>query len=348
MGFSLAPFKRGLPLAAIAALGVCSAQPQRSGLHGGQPILFSSPTADTTLSNTPSLSPKPPESLDLSEASEAPLQMQFNRLPEALPLPSVMPLLTPGEAERERDLDDRRRNWALMTPAEILGIVTPEQILGVSERDAFGQPKYPTALERYADRQTRLLLLAKTNAAPSGSAPPAWYFLGDRRDEANSPFGTKEPPDPQASSRLNAPLNNPFYPFSARQNDNSGWSKLFDNTPFPVAPMPSAAQVEDMERFRQLLNPGSPSPVTAATPGSGGLKTSLPQALLGSGLAQSPNRLGGSFTPLTSGIGRPAELPKLTPTWGLSYTSPPPAEAWAPQPPPWLSPSPFTAPQRKF
>ena len=230
MGFSLAPFKRGLPLAAIAACGVCSAQAQRSELRGGQPILFSSPTGDTVLSNTPSLSPKPPESLDLSDSAQAPLQMNFNHLPEALPLPSVVPLLMPGEAERERDLDDRRRNWALMTPAEILGVVTPDQIMGVSERDAFGQPKYSTVLERYADRQNRLLLLAKTNAALSGNAPPAWYFSGDHRDEANSPFGTKELRDSQASSRFNPPPNNPF---SAWQNDNSGWSKLFDTPPFP-------------------------------------------------------------------------------------------------------------------
>jgi hypothetical protein len=106
-----------------------------------------------------------------------------------------------------------------------------------------------------------------------------------------------------------------------------------------------------MDRFRQLLNPGSPATAPTATPALGGLKTSLPQTLLGSGLAQpQAARIGASFAPLNSGIGKPADLPKLSGAWGLSYTSTPPAAAWAPQPAPWLSPAPqpFVVPQRKF
>jgi hypothetical protein len=342
MGFSLASLKRGLPLAAIAGGVVFSAQAQRPPHRGAQPILFSSPT-DNVVSNTSSLLPRPPESLDLSEVTEAPAQFNFNRLPQTPPLPSAVPFLSPAETVRERDLQDRRRNWALLTPAEILGVVTPEKILGISEHDAFGQQKNLTALERYTERQNQLLLPDKTNALQIGNAYPPGLFPGDRREGWVSP-------ERHANSLLNPAPNNQSL---APQNENRGWSKLFESTPAPTPLIqgPNPAQVEDMERFRQLLNPGSPSAASGATPALGGLKTSLPQTLLNAGLAQSqPTRVGASFTPLSSGIGRPPELPKLPGIWSVGYTSPPPAATWAPQLAPWLSPTPqpFVAPQRKF
>jgi hypothetical protein len=350
MGFSLAFLKRGLPLAAIAGVVVFSAQAQRPPHRGAQPILFSSPLNNDVVSNTSSLLPQPPQSLDLSEVAEAPAQFNFNRLSPAGPLPSVMQFLSPVAAARERDLLDRRRNWALLTPAEILGAVTPEKMLGITERDAFGQTKYLTAVERYTERQNQLLVLAKTNAPQIGNESPTWPFSGDRRVGSNSLYGGWGNPESMANPLRNPASDNQYL---ASPNENRGWSKLFESTPAPTPLVrgPNTAQTEDMERFRQLLNPGSPSAALGATPALGGLKTSLPQTLLNAGLGQpQPARVGASFTPLSSGIGKPAELPKLPGALGLSYTSSPPAAPWAPQPAPWLSPTPqpFVVPQRKF
>jgi hypothetical protein len=141
------------------------------------------------------------------------------------------------------------------------------------------------------------------------------------------------------------------------------------------SPVVTKAQQTDMERFRQLLKPGSSSTAAATTHSLGGIKISLPQTELGSDLGQSALTpvgasftpklvefvplverqyslapVGASFTPLNNGIGKPAEMPKLPSIWSLSLTSPPSAAAWAPQQPPWLSltPQPFTIPQRKF
>jgi hypothetical protein len=173
---------------------------------------------------------------------------------------------------------------------------------------------------------------------------------GDRRGASNSLYGGLEGSEGPAGLLMNSSPNNPFL---ARPNADGGWSRLFESTPNPtplstsLLPEPSPAQAEGMERFRQLLNSGS----SAATPAAGGIKTSLPQSLLGAGLGQPPTpRIGASFAPLNSGIGKPVELPKLSGAWGLNYTSPPPAATWAPQPAPWLSPSPqpFAVPQRKF
>jgi hypothetical protein len=349
MGSILASLTRWLLLAAIAGGAVFPAQAQPAAKRRSQPILFSSPMDGDVVSNTSSLLPKLPDSLDLTSAADAPPQFNFDRRGEA-PLPPAMPFLSPAGAARERDEADRRRNWMLLTPAEILGAVTPEQVMGIRQRDAFGQPKNPTITERYTERQNLLWATARTNALSVGMAPPGWLVPGDRQGMSNLLSGGWMVPQSPVNPLYDPAPNNQL---STRQTENRGWSKLFASTP-PAASSVSAAalaQAEDMARFRQLLNPGTPSAALAATPDQGGLKTTLPQSLLNAGFARSqPTRIGASFTPLSSGIGRAADLPKLSGGLGLSYTSPPPAAVWAPQPAPWLSPAPqpFTIPQRKF
>jgi hypothetical protein len=341
MGFSFAYLKRVLPLAAAVLVAVFSAQAQRAALRPGQSILFSSPEGDTVFSNMPSLSPKPPESLDLGNTLRAPPPFSFSGPPVDTPLPVGAPVVSPAEALRMQDLLDKRKNWMLLTPAEILGATTPEKILGIPEHDAAGRPKNLTALERYTERQNQTPTV-NTNA----HAFPTWNFSDKQPDTLNSLPGGLGSPDNMASSLLNpAPDNQTF----AGQNGNNNWSKLF-GSPAP-SPVVTLAQQANMERFRQLLQPGSSSTAAAATPSLSGMKISLPQTALSSGLGQSAlTPIGASFTPLNNGIGKPAEMPKLPSIWSLSLTSPPSAAAWASQPPPWLSPTPqpFTVPQRKF
>jgi hypothetical protein len=341
MGFNLAYLKRVLPLAAIVLVAVFSAQAQRAGLGPGQSILFSSPESDTVFSNMPSLSPKPPESLDFGNTLRAPSSFSVSDPSVDTPLPAGTPVVSPAEALRMQDQLDRRKNWMLLTPAEILGATTPEKILGIQEHDAAGRPKNLTALERYNERQNQTPPV-NTNA----NAFPTWNFSDKQTNTLNSIPGGWGSPDNMANSLLNpAPDNQTF----DGQNGNNGWSKLF-GSPSP-SPVVTLAQQANMERFRQLLQPGSSSTAAAATPSLSGIKISLPQTALSSGLGQSAlTPVGASFTPLNSGIGKPAEMPKLPSIWSLSLTSPPSAAAWAPQPPPWLSPTPqpFTVPQRKF
>ena len=338
MGFSLEYLKRVLPLAAVL-ITVFSAQAQRTASRRGQPILFSAPGSDTVFSNMPSLSPKPPESLDFGDTLQAPPPLSFSGPPVNPPLPVGVPVVSPAEALRMQDLLDRRKNWMMLTPAEILGATTPEKILGIQEHDVSGRPKNLTALERYTARQNQTPL-GNTNAFPT------WNFSDKQPDTLNSIPGGLGSPDNMASSLLNpAPDNQTF----AGQNGNNSWSKLF-GSPSP-SPVVTLAQQTNMERFRQLLKPGSSSTAAATTPPLSGIKISLPQTALSSGLGQSAlTPVGASFTPLNSGIGKPAEMPKLPSIWSLSLTSPPSAGAWGPQPPPWLSltPQPFAIPQRKF
>jgi hypothetical protein len=364
MGFSLEYLKRGLPLAAVL-IAVFSAQAQRTASRRGQSILFSSPGSDTVFSNLPSLSPQPPESLDFGDTLQAPPSFSFSGPPVNLPLPVGVPVVSPAEALRLQDLLDKRKNWMLMTPAEILGATTPEKILGIQEHDAAGRSKNLTALERYTERQNQTPQ-ANTNT----DAFPTWNFPDKRPDALNSTPGKLGSPDNMASPLLNPTPNKQTF---AGQIENKRWSKLF-GSPSP-SPVVTKAQQTDMERFRQLLKPGSSSTAAATTYSLGGIKISLPQTELGSDLGQSAltpvdapftpklvefvplverqsalTPVGASFTPLNNRIGKPAEMPKLPGIWSLSVTSPPSATAWWPQPPPWLSltPQPFAFPQRKF
>jgi len=341
MDFRSAQLKRPAVLAAVVCVGVFSAQVQYAPLQAGQRIRFSSPRNDTVSSNVPALLPRSLESLDFENTAQIPLPFDLNGPPAAAPPPPEALTLSPAEQAQLLDLSDRRKNWILMTPAEILGATTPEKILGIQEHDGAGQPKNLTALERYTERQNQMLLV-NTNAFQNGDSSPAWDFSRNRRNLSD------------VFNPINGGLENPAFNSGpdnrtlAGQNQNGDQSKLFDSrAPLPA---PNAAQQLNLERFRQLLGSSS-SPAPAATPSSNDKMFFRPDMSPDVKLGQpSLNPMGALFTPLNSGIGKPVNLPALPGAWGLSYTSSRPASAWAPQQPPWISADqqPFAAPQRKF
>jgi hypothetical protein len=339
--------KRPPVLTAVVFVAVFSAQVQYAPLQAGQTIWFSSPRSDAVNSNVPTLSPKPPESPDFGNNSEIPVPFDLDGPPVAVPPRSGKLALSPAEQAQMQDLSDRRKNWILLTPAEILGTTTPEKILGIHEYDAAGRPKYLTAMERYTERRNQMLA-ANTNAFQNGNSSPAWNFSQNRRDPSdvfNPNNGGLEIPALMANPLFNS---KPDDRTLAKQGQNGGESKLF-GSPTPL-PAPDPAQQMNMDRFRQLLG-SSPSPSPAATPSLNDKMFSLPEMSPDIKLGQpSLNPMGALFPPLNSSVGKPASLPTLPSALGLSYTSSRPAAAWAPQLPPWMSPDqqPFAVPQRKF
>jgi hypothetical protein len=336
--------KRPPVLTAVVFVAVFSAQVQYAPLQAGQTIWFSSPRSDAVNSNVPTLSPKPPESPDFGNNSEIPVPFDLDGPPVAVPPRSGKLALSPAEQAQMQDLSDRRKNWILLTPAEILGTTTPEKILGIHEYDAAGRPKYLTAMERYTERQNQMLS-ANTNALQNGNPSSAWNFSQNRRDPSdvfNPINGGLENPPLMANPLFNS---KPDDRTLAKQGQNGGESKLF-GSPTPL-PAPDPAQQMNMDRFRQLLG-SSPSPSPAATPSLNDKMFSLPEMSPDIKLGQpSLNPMGALFPPLNSSVGKPASLPTLPSALGLSYTSSRPAAAWAQQPP-WMSTDPLAAPQRKF
>ena len=233
-----------------------------------------------------------------------------------------------------------------MTPAEILGVTTPEKILVSRERDAAGQPKNLTPLERYNERQQAKNARTNDPYFPNHSMPSG-NFGGDGNNHTNTVSFNPADNDLKnfRSILFNNSLNNDL---SANPGEISVWSKSAD-LPAPI-PALNPAQQADMDQFRQLLEQGSP-PTAATTLAPGGATFFQPQTPLASSFTRSPvNPAGASFTPLSSGIGKPAGLESLPGVTGQAGSPSAFTPSLAPQAPPWMSqtPQPFVVPQRKF
>jgi len=248
-----------------------------------------------------------------------------------------------AQQQRLKQLQAERRNWTLMTPAEIFGVTTTEKLLQPSERDAYGREKKTTQLERYLDRENQART-GLTNGWRSDRANSPWSF--SREEDNAGPFARGRDGTADAAQNLNRFLD-------SQQNNNNNApavqpgnfeANLFDPSVQQKATKAKLEQLASMERFRQMLQPSpAPSPNSQFFP--------VPKPLVDPNFttpAFVPNPAGASFTPLSSIIGRPTGL---TPLPGI--TSPrlqPVVPSWKPQPPPWLSqsPVPTSFPQQKF
>jgi hypothetical protein len=338
MGFSL-PRLNLLLAVALGAL-VLRTEAQQSD----RAIIFSTPKTD----DAPATAPPP------SQNSQVPILPGSLQAPDPafnFSSPNDLPLAPPGNTpgdQRMKKMLDGRKNWTLMTPAEIFGVTPTEELLQPPDRDALGREKNMTQLERYLERENQSRT-GPTNGWQNGRDDSSWDFSRNRNG-LNPLEPGRDPAD--AAQRLNQFL-------AARRNGggamdpvgkNNGWDSL--NPPAPqTSGKPDLEQVAAMERFRQMLEPSAAS---SSEPSPDSRFFPVPKAapVLDPYMTQPdfvPNPAGASFTPLSSGIGRPAGLNPLpgivTPT--LKPTVVP---AWSLQPPPWLSqgPQPFVMPQRKF
>jgi hypothetical protein len=342
MAFHLPGLNMPLLVVAMGSIVLSAA-----GQSSDQSIIFSTPTTDNEQAVTPSLSPQNSQTPVLPDSLQAPDPALHFQTPYHFPAGPPAEAITP-QAQQMRKLMEERKNWTLMTPAEILGVTPTDALLQPPERDAMGRPKNPTQLERYLDRQNQPRG-GLTNGWQNDRDNSPWQFSRDRNNLNTSDPGRDS--TMAAAQRLNEylksrrigddPLN--------RNNKNLGWN--FFKTPAPqMMTKPDLEQMAAMDRFRQLLDP-SRAPATESSPDN--KFSTVPQTtpVLDPYITQPayvPNPAGASFTPLTNDIGRPTGL---TPLPGIvAPTMAPVAPAWAPQPAPWLSqiPQPFMMPQRKF
>jgi hypothetical protein len=271
-----------------------------------------------------------------------------------LQAPNDLPALPPPTANAPQDprmkkLLEERKNWTLMTPAEIFGVAPTDELLQPPERDATGREKNPTQLERYLDRENRLRG-SLTNSWQNDLDHSPWNFSRDQ-DSLNphDPAGGSLTDAAQKLSRILNNLRNEGG--AANLNDNNyDWDSFSPPTP-PAPAKPDLEQVAAMDRFRQLLDP-SPAPAAEPSPDSTFFSAPKTGPVLDPNITQPdfvPNPAGASFVPLTSGIGKPAGLTPL-PDMITPGITPAAVPAWAPRPPPWLiqGPQPYVMPQRKF
>ncbi|HEY1719546.1 MAG TPA: hypothetical protein VGH42_14795 [Verrucomicrobiae bacterium] len=312
-----------------AMAAVSSAQAQ-----AGQSISFSSPANSDGSSDASSLSAKTTDLPDLPNELRAPPSFNSEDIP-ATPQ-SFAPAASPAQGERLKKLLDDRSNWALMTPEEILGVDTPEKILQVSGRDAAGQKKNPTAVDRYYQRQDQ--------AQTSGSKGYDYKARDQNEADAFNPVSSRLGNSGQILNQ--PPVIAPENGILGGQSDDSGWSKLFGSSQQP--PVSDPAQQAAADRFKQLLEPSHTPTMTTPSSGDTTSPYSLRQTFPNDGFGQTPATAASvSYTPLSSGIGTASGLTALGAQNNLKPAAPPP---WAPKPAPWLSktPQPFVVPQQKF
>ncbi len=353
MGSSFEKFTRWLLFASLS-LAAFAADAQHGGGWVGQAIIFSSTDDDGVSSNMPSLAAKPPGMFDLANAVQSPgANPGAAAQNEPSPQPPA-PAMSPAQAQQMRRLLDEQRNWALLTPEQILGMPTPEKALGISDRDAFGQTKNETVAAQYLKRQEPSQV--RTNIDNYGAANPA------------PPWETSSRPELQMNQNIWAPaVSKPGNPTTVDQilNVNAannatpaktqpgGWTKSFNLPSSPPDPTPE--QQAAMDQFRELLQPRTPSEDSAKTPVLGSpIFSPSPTAQASVAQASEPSPvipIGASYAPLSDGIAMPA---RVTPLPGLlGPTNAPVAQLvpeWKPQPPPWVSSEPQLGviPQRKF
>ena len=318
---------RSLLVVATGAM-VLSAAAQESG----QDIIFSAPQADDTQAVTPSLAPQNSELPTLPSTLLAPVPAFPSRPPPGDRLP---PPANYSDQQRQRQLQEERRNWTLMTPEEIFGVTPAEKLLQPSERDAFGREKKTTQLERYLNRENQARA-GLTNGWRSDRANSPWSFS---RDEDNAdPFARRFAGTADPAQNLNRFLEiQQNKNGSSLQNGNSD-GNVFDAFAQKKLNEKKLEQMATMDRFRQMLNPGAEPP--APSPNSRYFP--VPKPVVDPYLTQPdfvPNPAGASFTPLSSSIGRPAGL---TPLPGVVTPRQQPVviPSWKPLPQPWLSQSP--------
>jgi hypothetical protein len=339
------PPRLNVPLL-IVAMGamVLSAGAQSSD----RSIIFSTPKFDDTATVTPSLAPESSQLPILPDSLQAPDPSLHFQAPNDLPVAPPAVANTPHSQRMNQLLEDRK-NWALMTPEQILGTTPTDELLPATERDAMGPKKNATQLDRYLDRENNLRG-SYTNSWQNNRDNSPWNLSRDRDGLNPSDPGRDSPMD--AAQRLNEYLNSRrIGDGPANRNDKSfGWDAF--NPPVPQTPdKPDVEQMAAMDRFRQLLNP-SPATATEPSPESKFFPVPKTAPVLDPYITQPdymPNPAGASFKPLTTGIGKPTGL---TPLPGIvnQGIAPVTAPAWAPQPAPWLiqGPQPFVMPQRKF
>lgn len=158
--------------------------------------------------------------------------------PQVLPQPqSASPQLT----QRERELRDRRKNWAFANPDEFGSDLSPEKMFGLKQYDANGvEKKNSTAMERFADRlnssaTNRFSMDSDATNSFSGDA------MSDGNRQANSVFATVNP----ATAVFKPPVQ--ASPFSDIFNTSD--SRMTDD-----ALREQKAQQAHADTFRQLWN----------------------------------------------------------------------------------------------
>ena len=243
--------------------------------------------------------------------------------------------VSPAAAQHWGKIMEARKNWMLSTPEDVLGLPTPEKILGLDEKNE----KKLSPEARFLQRLDEASLGATTNRS-------------QRADGRTDRFGADEPNDIFSRNRNDATRLETGGPRNFNQQLNAAPNSAFGSGPrtdvpwgnpfaqAPVLPKVTPEQLASMERFRAFMEPPAAPPVARPTAVFTPSASAATPALF--------NPAGRSYTPVQSNIGKPADVKPLSGITGYHPTSPT-TKPTSSQMPPWLLGPTVNSPmQRRF
>ena len=290
----------------------------------------SSDTEDADASHTMPSAMSAPTSMFRSSGAS------FDQLPGSPP-----PIMLDDSSAQWKQFLNNRKNWALMTPREILGVPTLQSIMGVPE---LGDEMGMSVEQRYLQRLDHETQRNATNGVGRSmgddlSRDIKWTGNKDEDRHSGSLFnipGADAAEGVKSSKALSGGLTG-----GNRGQADTTWSSPFDVQ--EISSKQTAEQLKGMEEFRKLMNPSSV--VEPAAAGFGGGAVAAPSAKARSTASQPPTH---SYTSLEDSFGKPTALTLFGQPAPVSAA---PKKAALVQPPPWMvpqSPSTPTFPQRQF
>jgi hypothetical protein len=328
-------------LSALFAASVWTA----TALRADEPIIFTKP-ADLPTEKANSFMEQMPHKLaDVHSAPSSVFgqgEVDFDRLPGA----QFQPQLTPQQLQKLQKQMDEKKNWALGTPEEILGVPTVEKIMGLPEH---GTEDQLSMEERYLHRQERqrnetatnsLSVLTGLDENPFGLSErkrkqDGQNLLQEKDGRAN--YLNRE----LAASRLQPREN-------AARNGNGFWKSAFDPQP-QVVSQAGFDQQAALDRYRATMEMSAMEKPTAVSEIS---HPAMPMRDPNLQPLPDYNPAGSTVRPLQDTIGRPTGIMPLPTVTGTRPTqSLPEKRKPLVNQPPWLqdgSSPPTTPPMRKF
>jgi hypothetical protein len=275
----------------------------------------------------------------------------FNNSASSLPMPRPIYL---GNVSREALKEaDKQRNWTLLTPEQILGVQTPDSILGIdklhADRNLSLEDQYLQRLHRpatggsaagktdsaAADKQDNLDSLNQRDLQPAMNGLGSGRLF-KRSFDPGGGFGPSVNADAGQAGQardLSQLFNQANSQSSDQQTLNSPWTSPFAQ---PAQPKPSQEQIDSWNSFQALLNPNSP-PGQTPKPAPVSFSDQTPSAT-DSYFQRQPqyNPAGSSVNLLEDNATLPTGLQPLPGISGSSLNQPLKQPDWKPQAPPWL------------
>jgi hypothetical protein len=342
-------------LAPVVAGFALTAEAQRpSGSRADAGIQFTEPTSASTTTNKGKATESLADMLGLEPGVRKPFEV-FNANDSFSGARMLPPMRRPppsaAETRRMKEALDRKKNWSFLTPQEIYGVQTPDEMMQLTEFGKDGAVVEPkTSLERYLERMEKARTPVVTKHPDSDILSQHGVdgeITGDLKEEKPvlsflAEPGSKKPVVMPVGLGLgmNPPLINPGLPLEKSPGT------LFGPPAPAVDPFAkSPAQEATMKEYKEMLE--SRSSVSSFNTGFG---VSAPSALtpafsLG---GPSPNSLGAQPAP-RSPLTTPATLGVAVPSYTPAYSpAPTPLIAPPPAPAPRMKPPTFEVPARKF